>query len=149
MIMKTLIAAAFAACAAFVAPNFVTAAAAQPQLILQPGIDTGGSNLIQVGSGGDRWDREDRADYYHWKKRHRKNGIYLQFGFGHPGWYNYGYAPGIIYRPRPVIRPYPGITLTRAHISWCYDRYRTYNHETNLYVVRRGQHRHCVSPYSN
>jgi BA14K-like protein len=69
----------------------------------------------------------------HYRPRHHYNGFSLEFQFG---------QPRIYHRPRPVIR------LTQAHVNWCYDRYRTYDHRSNSFVIRHGQRAYCVSPYS-
>lgn len=33
------------------------------------------------------------------------------------------------------------------HVSYCYNRYRSYNHRTNLFLAYSGHHRHCRSPW--
>ena len=37
--------------------------------------------------------------------------------------------------------------LPAAHVSWCADRYRSYNPDDNSYRSYSGQQRPCVSPY--
>ncbi|AZO45636.1 BA14K family protein [Mesorhizobium sp. M7D.F.Ca.US.005.01.1.1] len=37
--------------------------------------------------------------------------------------------------------------LPPAHVSWCADRYRSYNPDDNSYRSYSGQQRACVSPY--
>ncbi|WP_027030072.1 BA14K family protein [Mesorhizobium loti] len=37
--------------------------------------------------------------------------------------------------------------LPSAHVSWCADRYRSYNPDDNSYRSFSGQQRPCVSPY--
>ncbi|GLQ79074.1 hypothetical protein GCM10007881_25910 [Mesorhizobium huakuii] len=37
--------------------------------------------------------------------------------------------------------------LPAAHVSWCADRYRSYNPDDNSYMSYSGQRRPCVSPY--
>ncbi|BCG72111.1 hypothetical protein MesoLj113a_32690 [Mesorhizobium sp. 113-1-2] len=37
--------------------------------------------------------------------------------------------------------------LPPAHVSWCADRYRSYNPDDNSYMSYSGQQRPCVSPY--
>ncbi|WP_245438097.1 BA14K family protein [Mesorhizobium sp. WSM4312] len=39
------------------------------------------------------------------------------------------------------------IRLPAAHLSWCADRYRSYNPDDNSYMSYSGQQRPCVSPY--
>jgi hypothetical protein len=36
----------------------------------------------------------------------------------------------------------------RAHVDWCYDRYRSYREYDNTYQPTRGVRRECISPYS-
>lgn len=48
--------------------------------------------------------------------------------------------PAPVYQPRPY--------LSRRHVQWCLDRYRSYNPRTNLYLLRRNVYRHCLSPFS-
>lgn len=55
--------------------------------------------------------------------------------------------PPRYYEPRPVYRPRT-MMLSRSHVQWCLDRYRSYNPRTDLYMLRRGVWRHCISPYS-
>ena len=38
-------------------------------------------------------------------------------------------------------------SLPAAHVSWCADRYRSYNPDDNSYMSYSGQQRPCVSPY--
>ncbi|MGX5850279.1 BA14K family protein [Mesorhizobium sp. PL10] len=37
--------------------------------------------------------------------------------------------------------------LPAAHVSWCADRYRSYNPDDNSYMSYSGQQRPCMSPY--
>ena len=83
---------------------------------------------------------------------------------------SYGFDdPAIIVRPRVERRIYvepppprvdrriyvdpapdysaPRRGLTRAHVRWCLQRYRSYNPRTDLYMVRRNVYRRCLSPY--
>ena len=39
------------------------------------------------------------------------------------------------------------VRLPPAHVSWCADRYRSYNPDDNSYRSYSGQQRPCVSPY--
>lgn len=48
--------------------------------------------------------------------------------------------PPIYREPRPV--------LSRRHVEWCLDRYRSYDPRTNLYLARRNVFRQCISPWS-
>jgi hypothetical protein len=83
----------------------------------------------------------------HWQRRHH-GGVTLQFQFGNGGHHGWHGGHGVIVRPHPVYRPAPVIHVTRAHIQWCYSRYRTYDHHSNTFVRRGGHRAHCVSPFS-
>lgn len=37
----------------------------------------------------------------------------------------------------------------QQHVSYCYNRYRSYNHHNNLFLAYSGQHHHCRSPWIN
>lgn len=37
--------------------------------------------------------------------------------------------------------------IWRQHVSYCYGRYRSYNHHTNLFLAYSGHYRHCRSPW--
>jgi hypothetical protein len=123
--MKSLIIAAAAAFTGLAAP-----ASAQPLQPVQPTVE---SNIVLAGGSG--WDDHNPHWKRHWKKRHH-NGFY--FSFNHGGVFFDGPR---YHHPRPLIR------LTRAHISWCYDHYRSYNHRTNTYVRSNGRVKVCVSPF--
>lgn len=72
---------------------------------------------------------------------------------------SYDDEPEIYQRPRVERRIYvrppvepglypPRLSRSRQHVAWCSDRYRSYNPRTDLFVVRSGVYRHCISPYS-
>ncbi|MEM1287338.1 MAG: BA14K family protein [Pseudomonadota bacterium] len=37
--------------------------------------------------------------------------------------------------------------MWRQHVSYCYNRYRSYNHNNNLFLAYSGHYRHCRSPF--
>ncbi|WP_265518065.1 BA14K family protein [Nitratireductor luteus] len=86
----------------------------------------------------------------HFKRRHDKPrmGIYFEFGTG-----GYRYRPPYYARPhyaRPYyVRPRPerSYRLSRQHVSWCYDRYRSYRAYDNTFQPYNGPRRACRSPY--
>lgn len=66
------------------------------------------------------------------------------------GPYNQPYYPP--YRPYLRAYDYPppiayGGGSYSGHVSWCVNRYRTYNPQTNRYHAGSGVYRVCVSPY--
>jgi hypothetical protein len=78
-------------------------------------------------------------------RRHHEDGFFLEFGFGDRHFrrhYERDY-----HRPRVVFRHPPVVRLTRAHVEWCYDHYRSYDHRTNTYVRSSGREVFCRSPY--
>lgn len=99
-------------------------------------------------------------------------GFSLEFGPGGPriGFYTdgpYGYYNGYRgYRhPRRGYRQYRGYwfpprafrpherrgptrSMSRAHVEWCYNRYRSYRHWDNTFQPYHGPRRQCYSPYS-
>jgi hypothetical protein len=132
--MKTFIAAALLAVS--------TAFAAPAALAEGPAAD---APVILAGDHGQH--------HGHWQRRHH-DGFSFSFQFGNgghhgwhgrPGWHG---GHGVIVKPRPVYRPAPVIHVTRAHIHWCYNRYRTYDHRSNTFVRSGGHRAYCVSPYS-
>ncbi len=47
------------------------------------------------------------------------------------------------YDDRPVYRP----RYRSSHVTWCYNRYRSYDARSNTYVSYGGRVRNCNSPY--
>jgi hypothetical protein len=37
--------------------------------------------------------------------------------------------------------------MWNQHVQYCYRRYRSYNHHTNLFLAYSGNYRHCRSPW--
>lgn len=56
-------------------------------------------------------------------------------------------SPRRVYIDPPVYRE-PRPVMSRRHVQWCLDRYRSYDPRTNLYLAKRNVFRHCVSPWS-
>lgn len=68
----------------------------------------------------DRYCRDDYRFYDDRQRWDRRSGITLRFN-----------VPG----------------LSRRHVDWCKDRYRSYNERTNQWLSYSGRYRQCVSPY--
>ena len=52
------------------------------------------------------------------------------------------------YQPAPVyVAPAPRASNWDAHVSYCYNRYRSYSHHDNAFTTRRGFRKTCRSPY--
>lgn len=94
------------------------------------------------------WDDDDYVRYYHGHRGYR----YARPGYRYyDGWWFPAAAfvagalvggaitsdPGIRYKPR-----------SDAHISWCYDRYRSYRVSDNTFQPYHGPRKPCISPYS-
>lgn len=103
------------------------------------------------GGRRDDWRRHGRHD--DWRRHHRRDGwrrdYYrgggsgIYFGFGAPA-YRYEqpryYAPA----PRRVYRT----NLSRAHVDWCLNRYRSYRPYDNTFQPYNGPRQQCWSPYT-
>jgi hypothetical protein len=50
-----------------------------------------------------------------------------------------------VYRGHPV--QFGHGHLWQQHVHYCYGRYRSYNHHTNLFLAYSGNYRHCRSPW--
>lgn len=117
-------------------------------------------------AGGNHWNN----NYYHGKyyKKGYKAGYYkgsnkgwnpgaalatgailgLTFGaLAAPNYYYY--PPRVYYAPAPPPPPYPYAQspYNAQHVSWCYDRYRSYNIKYNTWIGYDGLVHPCVSPY--
>lgn len=99
-----------------------------------------------------RWRyRDDGWRYRHYRPRpyyggyggyYGGSGIY--FNFSAPA-YRY-YEPEYRYvQPRRVYR---AGRLSRAHVNWCYNRYRSYRAYDNTFQPYGGPRQQCWSPYS-
>lgn len=86
-----------------------------------------------------RWRDRDRYDDYRHRRR-SDDGIYFNFDVG----------PRYVQpAPRYVVpAPRYRVNMTRAHVQWCYDRWRSYRAYDNSYQPNYGPRRQCISPYS-
>jgi len=71
------------------------------------------------------------------------SGIYLGLGIPGYSYYDPYYAPAPLYRA-PVYR---ARRIGNAHVTWCYERYRSYRAYDNTYQPYHGPRRQCISPY--
>ena len=85
-------------------------------------------------------------------------GAILGFAFGALAAPNYYYnRPRVYYAPAPpppYPQPYPYAPYPTTqgpnnaqHVSWCYDRYRSYDAKHNTWIGYDGLVHQCVSPY--
>lgn len=93
-----------------------------------------------------RWDRYRDRDGRDWRRNDRhwhrdrgprwherpRSGFYFHFG-----------TPA----PRYVPAPRRHYGLSRAHVDWCYARYRSYRAWDNTFQPNYGPRRQCISPY--
>lgn len=89
--------------------------------------------------GRRNWHRGD--DWYRYRRPWRSGpsfGLYLGVPV-FPGPY---YEPYYNYRPRPIYR-----RPVNSHVSWCYQRYRSYRAYDNSFQPYYGPRRQCRSPY--
>ncbi|MFN3548184.1 MAG: BA14K family protein [Mesorhizobium sp.] len=100
-----------------------------------------GSTDCWIGSGPSyRYHDYDyrRHDYHHAPRyKYRRSGPNVGIYLGVP---SYRYV-----QPRYV---QPRITLSRAHVNWCHNRYRSYRAWDNTFQPYNGPRRQCWSPYS-
>lgn len=101
---------------------------------------------------GNHWNGDDN---WRWRRHHYRGGRYyndgagaailgLGLGLGLGSMYNnYNY-----YDAPPPRRYYRAGRLSRAHVQWCYDRYRSYRAYDNTFQPYNGPRQQCWSPYS-
>ncbi|AZO12296.1 MULTISPECIES: BA14K family protein [unclassified Mesorhizobium] len=105
------------------------------------------------------WDNGNWDGNWRWRHRHRHRhfdngsaallGLGLGLGLGSLAYNNY-YDPYYYdpypryYQPRRIYRTE---RLSRAHVRWCYNRYRSYRAWDNTFQPNYGPRRQCISPY--
>lgn len=106
--------------------------------------------------GRRNWRSSDWRPRRYYRPRHyyRDPGVFLGFGLGLPAYRyiypGYSYAqPSYRYVPRYVQPPrHNRVQMSRAHVDWCYSRYRSYRAYDNTFQPYNGPRRQCYSPYS-
>jgi len=104
---------------------------------------------------GGNWNGDGDWRWRHHHHRHFRDsdaallGLGLGLGLGSLAYNNY-YDP-YYYDPYPrYVQPrriYRTERLSRAHVQWCYDRYRSYRAWDNTFQPNYGPRRQCISPY--
>lgn len=115
------------------------------------------ADVIQVQRRGERQRhrgferRGDRAYYRgHRGYRHARPGWRQHQGWWFPpaAFVAGAIIGGAIAQPQPHRAPQPRRGgLSQAHVSWCYDRYRSYRASDNTFQPYQGPRRACRSPY--
>ncbi len=77
-----------------------------------------------------------RFERRHWEPRYQRHWERPQFGIR------------IVPEYRPRYRQAPEIGLSRAHVNWCENRYRSYRAWDNTFQPYSGPRQQCWSPYS-
>jgi hypothetical protein len=93
---------------------------------------------------GDRFERRGNSYYYngHRGSRERRSGWRQHRGYWFPP---SAFSFGITINPRNDRRP---VRLSRQHVEWCYDRYRSYRASDDTFQPYNGPRQRCYSPYS-
>lgn len=86
---------------------------------------------------GDYRHHRDGRKHYKYRHKYRHSGPNVGIYLGIP---SYRYVEPRRYAPR--------VSLTRAHINWCENRYRSYRAWDNTFQPYRGPRQQCWSPYS-
>lgn len=91
----------------------------------------------------DRFERRGNSAYYNGKRgyRERRSGYRQYNGYWFPP---AAFALGAIIGGSVNRAP----TMSRAHVAWCQDRWRSYRAYDNSYQPNNGPRRACASPYS-
>jgi hypothetical protein len=93
----------------------------------------------------DRREFQRRGDYWYW------NG-HRGYSYKRPGYRYYDgfWFPLAAFAATAIIASQPRVVVrvSDAHVSWCYDRWRSYREYDNTYQPYNGPRRQCVSPYS-
>ena len=86
--------------------------------------------------------RRYHRDRYYGHRYRRGPSVDIIIGGGVPY-----YRPGPRYIAPPVRPVRPAYGGGRAHVDWCYARYRSYRAYDNTFQPYNGPRRACVSPY--
>lgn len=123
---------------------------------------------IRRGWDRDRrgWDRGRNWDRRNWRdaRRHYRGGPRYGWYNGHRGYrdrragyryHNGWWFPGAAFLGGAIVgsaiansNNAPRYSGGNSHVSWCYDRYRSYRASDNTFQPYNGPRRQCYSPYS-
>ena len=95
-----------------------------------------------------RYDYRRHGPRYH---HYRPGYTYFYGGYYYawPWWLGVGpvVPPPAVYAPPPPPPPAPVYRRGRAHVDWCFSRYRSYDPVTDTYLGYDGYRHRCISPY--
>lgn len=109
------------------------------------------ADIVQVQHGGRGRGLERRGNRYYYNGhrgyRERRRGYRQHNGLWFPpaAFIAGAIIGGAIANQPPRARAVP---RNRAHVAWCYDRYRSYREWDNTFQPYNGPRRECYSPYS-
>jgi len=140
-IMKTIVSASF--CFVAIAP-----ASAAPMTVQKPAIQNSAeADVVQIRHERRGFYRDRDRGYYngHRGYREQRRGYRQYNGFWFPpAAFSFGIIIDGANRGGSHIRP--GYTNPQ-HISWCHNRYRSYDQRSNTFQPNHGPRRECRSPY--
>ena len=84
-----------------------------------------------------------RRGYRHRHRRHRHHRHHRRSGAGVAA----GIIGGLIIGGIIANSARRSARRDRAHVDWCYNRYRSYRHSDNTFQPYHGRRRQCRSPY--
>jgi hypothetical protein len=93
--------------------------------------------------GGHRYDRHRHGPRY----RHRRGDYRYYYGgyyYRTPWWLGAAAAAGVA---GAIANSAARAAQGSSHVSWCQNRYRSYNPATDTYTGYDGRQHRCVSPY--
>jgi hypothetical protein len=136
--------------AAIVAGGTLGVASSPASAVILPMTSVPAANSASISQEvADR--HRDRRDGRRFNYRHRNSRYYGQHPFYHHRHYGqrrpgFSFYFGGWWYAQPWWRTNPRAG-GNAHVSWCLNRYRSYNPATNMYLGFDGMHHRCRSPY--
>jgi hypothetical protein len=104
---------------------------------------------VHYNNGGYYYGGHHRKRHHHHRRHHSgvggavAAGAILGLALGAMGTPNYYYQP----RPRGYYPYAVGHSANAQHVSWCHNRYKSYNARTNAWFGYDGYYHQCRSPY--
>lgn len=141
-------------------PAAALSAAPAPQLVI-PVQDVGDEYWRRRGAWNDdgdfrntdpgprpEWRRRPGRDHWGWERDPWEDD-YPRYHRRRPTvYFDLDLTPQRYIQPRyHERRQYRVVRLPRAHVAWCYDRYRSYRASDNSFQPHYGPRRECRSPY--